>query len=43
MTYSDSSYFFDHFSYINYFHRSYGYFSMNFKSFIEFLELTLII
>jgi hypothetical protein len=32
----------DHFSYINYFHPSYGLFSMNFRSLYEFLELLLI-
>ena len=43
--YSDSSYFFDHFSYINYFHPSYGLFYMIFQSlnhFLEFLEFNLI-
>ena len=37
MTYSDSLYFSDHFSYINYFHPSYGLFYMNFQSFKHFL------
>ena len=46
MTYSDSLYFSDHFSYINYFHPSYGLFYMNFQSFndfLEFLDLILIL
>ena len=46
MTYSDSLYFSDHFSYINYFHPSYGLFYMIFQSlmiFLEFLELILLI
>jgi hypothetical protein len=34
----DSLYFSDHFSYINYFHLTYGLFSMNFQSLFEFLE-----
>ena len=41
MTYSDSLYFSDQFSYINYFHPSYRLFSMIFQSFnfLDFLVL----
>ena len=40
MTYSDFSHFSDHFSYINYFHPSYGLFYMIFQSFKRFLKFT---
>ena len=40
ITYSDSLYFSDHFSYINYFHLTYGLKDMIFQSFKLVLELS---